>query len=55
MAHKNFCDICDIEFEYYDLVHVDRRRGGGGDYCKKCWYDEKNWKEIHMKSASDED
>jgi hypothetical protein len=53
MAHKTFCDICDIEVDWYELVNVDIRRGKRGEYCKKCWYDEKNWKDIHEKPASD--
>ncbi|EKE05948.1 MAG: hypothetical protein ACD_19C00140G0015 [uncultured bacterium] len=35
MAHKNFCDICNNELEYYELIRVDKRHGGG-EYCKKC-------------------
>lgn len=54
MAHKNFCDICNSELEYYELVRVDIRHSGG-EYCKKCWYNKKNWKEIHEKVASDMD
>lgn len=53
MAHKNFCDICNEELDWSELINVDARRGKRGEYCKKCWYDKENWKEIHEKSALD--
>ena len=53
MASKNFCDICNKEFDWHELINVDVRRGNRNEYCKDCWYDRKNWKDIHMKVASD--
>ncbi len=50
MSSKNFCDICNKEIEWSETVRVDYRR----EYCKKCWYDEKNWKEIHKLKPSED-
>ena len=54
MAHKTLCDICGTELHFRENFDVNKPHGSA-DYCKKCWYDKKNWKEIHEKSASDMD
>lgn len=48
MARKTICDICGKDLIYYDFIQtMNSKNTLGGEYCEKCWFNSKNWKNIH--------
>lgn len=54
MTTKNLCDICKKEIEYLSRIKTYGALIFGGEYCKDCWTDKKNWEKIHKLKPSEE-
>lgn len=55
MTNKTFCDICEKEVYYLDRIKSYGTLIFGGEYCKECWINKKNWEKIHKLKPSDEE
>lgn len=48
MGVKHFCDLCKKILDFKERINISSFESvKNGDYCLKCWKNEKKWKKIH--------